>query len=179
VTNPRHHPSALPTPDMVPFDLTTFLFGTSTARGVFEDRFGRLRRRFDVKLHGSWQDGVFKLEEQFVYDDGSVEQRVWWVKPVAADRFEARCDDCIGVAAGTCTTDIIRMSYLFRLRLPSRVIAATIDDRFYRVTAQTAINRATVRKWGIRIGEITLVFERERAAADQNTPSHAARLATG
>jgi Protein of unknown function (DUF3833) len=169
VTNPRHHPSAPPTPDMVPFDLTTFLFGTSTARGIFEDRFGRLRRRFDVKLHGSWQDGVFKLEEQFVYDDGSVEQRVWWLKPVAADRFEARCDDCIGVAAGTCTADIIRMSYLFRLRLPSRVIAATVD----------AINRATVRKWGIRIGEITLVFERERAAADESTPAHAARLAAG
>jgi Protein of unknown function (DUF3833) len=172
VTNPRHQPNPSSTPESaletVRFDLPTFLSGTTTAWGIF-----------DVELHGSWQDGVFKLDERFVYDDGSVENRVWWVKPVATDRFEARCDDCVGVAAGTCADGVIRMAYVFRLRLPTRVIQVSFDDRLYRVTANTAINRATVSKWGVRLGEITLYFDRQPTAAECNDQGHPIRLAAG
>ena len=66
-----------------PFELTTFLDGRTKAWGMFEDRFGRLRRRFEVDMHGRWQEGVFLLDERFVYDDGRVEQRTWLVKPLS------------------------------------------------------------------------------------------------
>ncbi len=155
---------AQPTPgqpaEAVPrFELPSFFAGRTKAWGIFEDRFGRLRRRFDVELYGSWQGDVFKLDEHFVYDDGRVEQRIWLIKHVAPGHFEARCDDCIGVAAGMYSDGKVHMTYAFRLRLPSRVISVDIDDRLYRVDAFTAINRSTVRKWGIRIGEISLFFQ--------------------
>ena len=143
------------------FELTTFLAGSTRAWGIFEDRFGRLRRRFDVKMQGHWQDGVFRLDERFAYDDGRIENRTWLVNPVSADRFEATCDDCVGKAAGTCSAGMIRMSYAFRLRLPSRVVTVDFDDRIYRINASTAVNRATVRKWGIRLGELSLFIEKQ------------------
>ena len=143
------------------FELTTFLAGRTRAWGIFEDRFGRLRRRFDVDMDGRWQEGVFRLDERFVYDDGRIENRTWLVKQLSEGRFEATCDDCVGVAAGVCSRDRIQMSYAFRLRLPSRVIIVDLEDRLYKISARTAINRAIVRKWGIRVGELTLFFEKQ------------------
>ena len=87
------------------FELTTFLAGRTRAWGIFEDRFGRLRRRFDVDMDGRWQEGVFRLDERFVYDDGRIENRTWLVRQLSEGRFEATCDDCVGVAAGVCLRD--------------------------------------------------------------------------
>lgn len=143
------------------FELTTFLEGRTKAWGVFEDRFGRLRRRFEVDMHGSWREGVFVLDERFAYDDGRLEERTWRIKPLAAGRFEAICASCVGVARGEATRDMVQMSYAFRLRLLSRVVTVDFDDRLYRMSARTAVNRATVRKWGVRLGELSLFFERQ------------------
>ena len=144
-----------------PFQLTTFLHGHTKAWGVFEDRFGRLRRLFEVDMQGGWQDGVFVLDERFAYDDGRVEQRTWRVKPLSAGRFEATCTECVGAAYGESANGMIRMSYTFRLKLPSRTVTVDFEDRLYRMSPRTAVNRATVRKWGVRLGELSLFFERQ------------------
>jgi Protein of unknown function (DUF3833) len=159
------------------FDLPTFFAGSTKAWGIFEDRFGRMRRRFDVELYGSWQGDVFKLDEHFVYDDGRTEQRIWLIRQLSAGHFEATCDDCIGSAAGSYSASMVQMSYAFRLRLPSRTITVDIDDRFHRVNANTAINRATVRKWGIKVGEISLFFMRQEPADSPEQPDQSARIA--
>lgn len=147
------------------FELTTFLAGRTRAWGVFEDRFGRLRRRFTVEMHGAWQDGTFELDETFTYDTGEVESRTWHVQPLTAGRFRATCSDCVGVAEGTCDADSIRMSYKFRLRLAEREIVVSFADRIYRMGDTLAVNRATMRKWGVTLGELSLFFERIDSSA--------------
>lgn len=143
------------------FELTSFLEGESRAWGIFEDRFGRVRRRIDVTMIGRWDGDVFRLDEHFVYDDGRREHRVWTVKPDGPGKFRATCDDCVGEAIGTCAADSIRMAYAFKLKLPSRTLVVDFDDRIYRMSATTAVNRATMRKWGIKLGELSLFFERK------------------
>ena len=145
------------------FEFTNFFHGHTKGWGVFDDRFGRLRRRFEVEMHGSWQQDMFVLDEHLKYGDGGVEQRTWRVKSMPEGRFEATCPECIGTAQGECLSDTIRMSYAFRLRLPTRVLAVTFDDRIYRMSSRTAVNRATMRKWGIRLGELALFFEKQPA----------------
>ena len=71
------------------FELTSFLDGKTRAWGVFEDRFGRLRRRFDVEMNGAWRGTNFVLDERFVYDDGRSEMRQWVVKPMPGGHFRA------------------------------------------------------------------------------------------
>ena len=80
------------------FELTSFLEGRTSAWGVFEDRFGKLRRRFSVEMVGRWLDDVFLLEESFTYDDGARETRVWRVAPSGEGQFTASCADCVGTA---------------------------------------------------------------------------------
>lgn len=150
----------------VRFELTTFLHGRTRAWGIFEDRFGRLRRRFEVAMVGTWSSGVFVLDEQFIYDDGRIEHRVWRVTPLSDGRFSATCDDCIGVAIGQCTTDSVEMTYKFRLRLPSRTLVVDFVDRLYKINGTSAVNRATVRKWGFKIGDLSLFFLKDGGPAN-------------
>ena len=150
-----------PAPVRVRFELTSFLAGKTRAWGIFEDRFGRLRQRFDIEMVGTWQDTKFRLNEQFRYEDGRVEFRTWWVTPGTAGAFRAECDDCVGGARGACTNDMVHMSYAFRLKLPSRSLVVDFDDRLYRISETTAVNRVTMRKWGVKLGELSLFFTRE------------------
>ncbi len=155
------------------FELTTFLEGRTTAWGIFEDRFGRLRRRFSVEMHGAWQGGVFQLNERFVYDTGEAEVRTWIVTPRGSGRFTATCPDCIGVAVGECDDDRIRMRYRFRLQLSGSVMIVTFDDRIYRMGDDIAVNRAVMSKWGIKLGALSLFFHREpQPAENRSVPVH-------
>lgn len=146
------------------FELTSFLEGRTRAWGIFQDRFGRVRRRFTVDMTGRWEGHAFYLDENFTYDDDSHESRVWRVEPMEPGRFSATCADCVGTAHGDCGPDAIRMTYTFRLKIDGREFHVELDDRIYRVGDRIAVNRATMRKWGIRLGEISLFFQREAAS---------------
>ena len=50
--------------------LEEFFAGNSVAFGIFEDRFGNLRRQFRVNLSGKLDGKRLVLEEEFLYDDG-------------------------------------------------------------------------------------------------------------
>jgi Protein of unknown function (DUF3833) len=143
------------------FELTTFLEGRVSAWGIFEDRFGRVRRKFEVEMEGRWRDRLFELNESFRYEDGTTETRVWTVVPGGAPgHFTATCADCVGEARGVCDAESIRMRYRFRLRMDARTLNVDFDDRIYRVGDGIAVNRTTMSKWGIKLGELSLFFER-------------------
>lgn len=142
------------------FELTSFLEGHARAWGIFEDRFGRVRRRLRVDMHGRWENGVFVLDERFEYDGDAVENRRWTVVPQGEGRFTATCPECIGEATGTCDADSVRMSYRFRLQMQNRELVVAFDDRIYRMGDTIAVNRATMSKWGVKLGELSLFFQR-------------------
>jgi hypothetical protein len=142
------------------FDLTKFLEGKTRAWGIFEDRFGRVRRRFSVEMSGRWEGSAFYLDEHFIYDDGSSEKRIWRIVPESSGQFTATCADCVGQAHGRYDGDTVHMAYRFRLKLDSRAIDVDFDDRIYRISEGIAINRAVMRKWGVRLGEVSLFFHR-------------------
>jgi hypothetical protein len=157
----------------MPFELTTFLEGRTRARGVFEDRFGKLRRRFRVEMDGRWQNGVFILDERFDYDTGQSETRTWRVVPGLRNSFTATCDDCIGQAQGVCDNESIRMHYRFRLKMQDRTLIVDLEDRIYRMGSGVAVNRATMSKWGVRLGELSLFFSKANSG-DANIPPNRA-----
>jgi hypothetical protein len=144
-----------------PFDLTRFFEGHTRAHGVFEDRKGRVRRRFTAEITGCWTTGVFILQEVFQYDDGMTERRVWQVRPEDRGTFIASCDDIAAPVTGHATHDGCRMAYTFLLSLASgKKIAVQVDDRMHQVHEDLLLNRATMRKWGIKIGELFITYER-------------------
>ena len=128
------------------------------AYGVFVDRFGSIQRQFEVVVEGRKTDTGFSLDEYFLYDDGEREERRWDVTALGDGRYEGRCRDVIGVARGVCTANMLSWKYRFRLKMFGRKVAVTFDDVMVLQAGGVLVNRATVSKAGLKLGEVLLTF---------------------
>ena len=162
----------------MPFELMSFLEGPTLAWGVFEDRFGTLRRRIRVRMDGRWQDGEFVLDEWFDYDSGPSERRIWRIIPGSEGGFTATCPECVGEATGLSDDGSIRMRYRFRLEFSGRSLVVDLDDRIHRLDAGIAVSRARISKWGIQLGELSLFLSKPGATVVGDPPGAAAEVSS-
>lgn len=154
-------PPAPPLADAQPaLRLEDYFLGRTMAWGVFQDRFGRLRRQFQVTIDGAWDGETLTLDEQFAYSDGERQRRVWRLRRSGPDRWDGRADDVIGVAHGRIQGHELSWVYQVRLPIGRNGLVTTFDDRMWLQPDGVMINRATVRKLGLRIAEATIVFRK-------------------
>ena len=149
--------------------LEQFFEGRSYAYGIFEDRFGNLKRQFRVRIDGTNDADGLRLDEQFIYDDGETARRVWTIQNKGADadgliRYEGRADDIDGQATGRIAGNVLSWSYDIVLSLSGQDVKVRFDDFIYQLDEDIALNRAFVSKWGVEIGSVTLVFLRGETA---------------
>jgi len=128
------------------------------AYGVFVDRFGTIRRQFEVAVSGRQTESGFVLDESFRYDDGETEERRWDVTVLGNGRYEGRCADVVGVARGVCTANMLSWRYSFRLAMYGRKVTVRFDDVMVLQAGDILVNRATISKAGCRLGEVLLSF---------------------
>lgn len=152
------------------FDLREYFDGHIKAWGQFQKRDGSIVRRFEVDITASWQGKVGTLDERFVYDDGSTERRVWTLTDLGNGRFEGRAGDVIGVANGVTTGSVLRWQYTLRLPVGDTTYDVQFDDQMFRYDDRHMMNRATVKKFGVRVGEVTLFFQKPPSSSS-TTPS--------
>jgi Protein of unknown function (DUF3833) len=138
--------------------LKDYFNGDVKAHGVFTDRSGRVVKRFTVAMTARWQGANGVLEEDFVYSDGTKQRRVWRLNEVSAGRFEGRADDVVGVAVGESAGNAFNWQYTMALPVDGRIIHVQFDDWMYLMDERTMINKANMSKWGVHLGEVTLVF---------------------
>ena len=143
---------------MTTFRLEDFFDQPAEAYGVFQDRFGRPRRLFQAAVEPTFENGILTLDEKFTFDDGAKEERVWKIEPQGGGHYRATANGIIGVAVGEPATSALHWRYTFALDIGSRTLAVQFDDWMCRQSETVLINRAVVRKWGFRIGDLTLVF---------------------
>ena len=140
--------------------LREYFDGPMTAHGVFTDRSGQVVRRFTVKLVGRWNGPEGVLEEDFFYSDGKTERRVWRLTDHGGGRYTGRADDVVGEARGQAAGNALRWQYTLALPVDGRVIEVQFDDWMYLIDERVMLNRATMRKFGVTLGEVTLSFTR-------------------
>lgn len=141
-------------------DLRRYFNGTLDAYGVFTDRSGKVVKRFTVVMRCTWtgEDGV--LDEDFSYSDGTTQKRIWRLKHLGGGRYEGRADDVDGVALGATAGSAFQWQYTLRLPYEGRVIDVQFDDWMFLVDERVMLNRATMSKFGVRLGEVQLAFEK-------------------
>lgn len=142
------------------FDFRQYFSGKVQAQGLVTDRGGKLLRRFVVTLNGQWSGDQGTLDEQFVYDDGERQHRIWRITQLVDGRFIGRADDVVGMAEGAQAGAAFRWQYTLRVPVDGRELELQFDDWMFRVDERTVINRATMRKFGFRVGEVLLSFQR-------------------
>ncbi|NVJ51805.1 MAG: DUF3833 domain-containing protein [Gammaproteobacteria bacterium] len=138
------------------FKLETFFNGKLVAYGTFQDRSGEVTRRFRVEMVGTWEGNKGVLDEDFYYDDGATEKRIWRLEKLAPGRYRGTADDVVGEAIGETQGFALNWKYELLLPVDDDVYQLAFDDWMFLVTENHVINRAKVTKFGIEVGQVTL-----------------------
>lgn len=139
-------------------DLPTYFNGTLDAYGVFTDRSGSVVKRFSVVMVCNWQGDQGTLDEDFTYSDGSKQKRIWHLTRLGNGRFTGRADDVVGEASGETRGNTFHWNYTLSLPVDGKVYEVQFDDWMYLMDDKVMLNKATMSKFGIRLGEVTLSF---------------------
>lgn len=144
-------------------DLRQYFNGKLLAHGIVTDRSGQVTQRFTVQINASWVADVGTLDEQFTYSDGRHEQRIWTLTRSADGRYKGRAADVLGEATGQAAGNALNWRYTLLQPVDGRVWELQFDDWMFLVDERVMINRAVFSKFGIRLGEVLLSFQRQPA----------------
>jgi len=141
-------------------ELDRYFNGRITAHGIFTDRGGKVARRFTVVMDCNWSGDTGTLDEAFAYSDGKRERRVWTVKKLGNGRYTGTAGDVVGTAQGQAAGNALQWRYTLRLPVDDKVYEVQFDDWMFLVDDQVMLNKATMSKFGVRLGEVTLAFRK-------------------
>lgn len=148
-------------------DLETFFDGELVAYGQFQDVFGTVRRQFTVQISGDWNGERLRLEENFLYEDGSTEQRVWTLVKTGPDSWRGTAPGVIGEATGEEQGDRFNWRYTIDLPVPTsdgtaETLRVSFDDWMWLLSDDRLFNRAYMKRYGVDIGDVSISFEKLR-----------------
>ncbi len=146
-------------------NLEEFFEGELVAYGQFQDILGSVRRNFVVTINGDWDGERLRLIEDFVYEDGSTEQRVWTLTKTGPDSWTGTAPGVIGTATGQESGDRFNWTYQIDLPIPSatgetETMRVSFDDWMWLLTEDRLLNLAYVKRFGLDIGVVTISFEK-------------------
>ena len=139
-------------------ELDRYFTGRVLAHGVFQKRNGAVARRFTVVMDCHWEGNQGVLDEAFTYSDGSTERRIWRLTKHADGRYTGRADDVVGEAQGQTSGNAFRWNYTLRLPVDGKEYEVQFDDWMFLVDDRVLLNRATMSKFGVTLGEVLLSF---------------------
>ena len=134
--------------------------GTTRAWGIVQDRSGKPIRYFTVDIRGGWEGDEFVLHEDFVFRDGERSQRIWRIRKLDEHSYEGRADDVVGTAVGSRYGNALNWQYDLLITVQSQQVKVHFNDWMFLHEDQVMVNRATMTKFGFRVGEIILFFQR-------------------
>lgn len=154
-----------PNPDDAPlsdrkFALEEFFEGELIAYGQFQDVLGTVRRRFEVQIEGTWDGTTLTLVEDFIYADGTTEQRIWSLQKTGEDTWQGTAPGVIGVANGIEKDDTFNWQYLINLPVPDGTLRVRFDDWMWQLSEDRLLNIAYMKRFGVDIGSVTITFEK-------------------
>ncbi|MDC0461471.1 DUF3833 domain-containing protein [Alphaproteobacteria bacterium] len=152
-----------------------FFDGRIEATGVFIDRFGSVRRRFNVSIDGKTTKDGFLLDEYFSFDDGENEYRQWQITKSDQNTYVGFCKDVCGQAVGKLTDAQLSWNYYFNLTLFSRKIKVKFEDVMIQQSPLIMLNNAKVKKFGLLLGEVFITFIKTSQSTSESPLSAADR----
>jgi hypothetical protein len=112
-------------------------------------------------MDGRWEGNQGVLDERFTYSDGKTERRIWRLTKTESGRYTGTADDVVGVANGQTSGNAFQWAYTLKLPVDGSIYEVQFDDWMYLVNDKVMLNRASMSKFGIRLGEVTLSFHKQ------------------
>ncbi|MEP5568038.1 MAG: DUF3833 domain-containing protein [Halioglobus sp.] len=148
--------------DMQPvFEVEQFFDGPLTAHGVVKNRSGKVIRTFNATIAASWVDGVGTLDEDFQFDDGEKQKRIWTLTRQADGTYTGTAGDVTGNGLLQQSGNSVFLDYVLQVPYKGDVLEVRVDDRMYLLTPDVLINESKLKKFGFTVGELLLVIARQ------------------
>ncbi|WP_130904700.1 MULTISPECIES: DUF3833 domain-containing protein [unclassified Pseudomonas] len=145
-------------------DLVAFFSRPVQAWGLFQNRSGEVVKRFHVQIESRVEGQKLILDERFLYSDGTRQRRTWTLEPTGSGRWRGRADDVVGEASGEIAGNALHWRYRLDLPVDGRHWEVDMDDWMYLMDEDTIINRTTMSKLGVELGQVILFFRRQPAS---------------
>ncbi len=144
------------------FEPDKYFTGHVRSWGVTENRAGEPKSRFTTESFGKRDaNGDVTIEQTFHYDDGRTQQRKWQVHRIDAHHYEATANDVVGKARGEAHGNVFRWEYTIALKPGNPFANVRLHQWMYLPEGtETMFTRVTVKKFGIRIAQVTESFQR-------------------
>lgn len=146
--------------------LDQFFQGQSRAWGVLHDWQGKQSVRFTAELCGSWQGNTGDLYELFYFSDGRIEQRHWQLQQHADGSISGSAGDVVGQATGQLAGNTLYWEYTLRIPYDGDSLDVKVKDWLYLIDSENLLNRSTLHKFGLTVGELTLSIQQQDISAD-------------
>lgn len=142
-------------------DLFEYFIGKTKGHGIVQDRKGLLTRQFTVDITGTIAaDGSLKLYEKFDWSDGEKSTRTWMISKNGKHFYSGTAEDVPSPAEGSAYGNVLNWKYLLNLKVDDTTWNIKFDDWMFLVTEQILINRVQMSKFGLTVGEVTIVFQK-------------------
>lgn len=142
-------------------DIFHYFKGQTEAWGMVQDRSGKQLRRFHVDINGEVIGDTLTLKEQFVYNDGEKQQRIWNIRRVGTDSYEGTANDIEGVATGQAAGNAFNWRYSMNITADGKVWLLHFDDWMYLQDGKHLFNKTEMKKFGVTVATVTLFFTRK------------------
>ncbi len=142
-------------------DLFSYFIGETKGYGIVQDRKGTLTRQFTVDITGTIQaDGSLSLYEKFDWSDGEKSTRTWIISKKSDHLYSGTAEDVASPADGIAYGNVLNWQYLLNLKVDDSTWKIKFDDWMFLVTDQVLLNKAKMSKFGLTVGEVTIVFQK-------------------
>ena len=145
------------------FDLFEYFAGDVMAWGMVQDYSGKQTRSFEVSIVGSIVGDRLTLVEDFVFNDGEQQQRIWVIDKQADGSYQGRADDVVGTAIGAERGNAMQWRYDLLLPWGKSTTVVAMDDWLYRQDETHLFNITKINKFGVEVGQVTIFFEKQFA----------------
>tara|TARA_Y100001970_G_C14210691_1_gene846714 strand:- start:881 stop:1429 length:549 start_codon:yes stop_codon:yes gene_type:complete len=137
-----------------------YMSGNVKAWGILQNRSGKVTRQFSAELNGKWDGKQLILDEKFNWDNGEVQTRQWKINKIDENNYEGTAGDVVGKAKGYSYGPAFKFEYVLLVPVKGKEIKITFDDWIFMQDERVAINRAKMTKFGIKVAELTVVFQK-------------------
>ena len=134
--------------------------GPVKAWGLLQDRSGKVTRQFKADMTGSFEGDILTLKEDFYWTDGEKQNRIWNIKKINQNYYEGTAPDVIGKAKGYQYGSAFKFEYDLMVPFKGKNIKVSFDDWIFKQDEDVAINRASLTKFGFKVGELTVFFKK-------------------
>ena len=140
--------------------IESYFDGNVKAWGILQDRKGKVTRQFKANMFGKFEDNILTLDEEFFWKDGEKQKRIWKIKKIDEHNYIGTAPDVVGEAKGFSYGSAFKFEYDLLIPIKGKNIKIRFDDWIFKQDEEVAINRATLTKFGFKVGELTVVFQK-------------------